>query len=264
MATFQLSPAKAVLLAVQLASNSNLTTLRNLIFQHQKTLHTDLVLRILLSALPESYSSTKYVPFLQDLVNGRIEEDSNLTLDHITLGYLEEMKQLGEKEASKKVRKLHLAPLLWPDAPSDVPEDHVVQFLIHRSMRIDKFTGLLSQLPDLLGPFLDRSAYLRSWMITTVLPLLRLTYQYHPQESPSISIPAFETLDDEAGIAYLLATTGKPGQFSMEVGRDLKGLVGPWMYGNSRAKRRKLRTSSCVKSHGTTLSITMSSKDHGF
>lgn len=234
MAGSKLSPAKALLLAVQLATKATICTLRTLVSQHSKTLRTDIVLRVLLSHLPESLESSEYVPFLQDLVAGTIVEDSKSPVDASAL------EELSEPAASKRVRKLHLLPLLWPNAPVDAPADPLVQFLIHRSLRIDENTGLITQLPDLLVPFLHHSAYLRTWMISTILPLLRLNYEYHPQDGANISIPTFESLDDETGIPMLLSKTGYA-EDENTVGRDLRGLVGPWMYGDTRLKRRRLR-----------------------
>lgn len=241
MAGGDLSPAKVVLLAVQLAHKAELPPLRTLISQHQKTLCTEIVLRVILSHLPESLDSSEYVHFLQDLVDGNIVEDPKFPVDKSVLD------ELSDKEASKKVRKLHLLPLLWPNAPEDAPEDLLTLFLIHRSLRIDENTGLITQIPALVTPFLPRSSYLRTWFISTILPVLRLNYEYHPRDSAAISIPAFERLDDEAGVRLLLSRTVEPGTSSNHdnaLGRDLRGLVGPWMYGNTRLKRRKVRKSS--------------------
>lgn len=239
MARSELSPAKALLLAVQLATKSNLSTLRTLVSKYPKTLHTDIVLRVLLSHLPESLESSEYVPLLEDLVAGNIVEHTNSLIDPSAL------EGLSDVAASKRVRKLHLLPLIWPNAPADAPTDSLVQFLIHRSLRIDENTGLITQLPELLVPFLHRSEFLRTWMISTVLPLLRLNYEYHPQDSAVMSIPTFESLDDETGITILLSRTGSEAtRDENTVGRDLRGLVGPWMYGDTRVKRRRLRKNS--------------------
>ena len=251
MAGGDLSPAKAVLLAVQLAHKAELSTLRTLIYEHQKTLQLDIVLRIILSHLPESLDSSEYVPFLRDLIDGVIVADPNSPVDRSLLD------GLSEKEASKKVRKLHLLPLAWPNAPEDVPEEPLTLFLIHRSLRIDDNTGLITHVPALVTPFIQRSRYLRTWFISTILPLLRLNYEYHPRDGATISVPAFERLDDEAGIRLLLSRTGKPDSGSSSdatVGRDLRGLVGPWMYGNTRSKRRKLRNTSDLDAQEVTLS----------
>lgn len=242
MATTRLSPAKAVLLAVQLASESNISKLRILIALQRRVLRTELVLRILLSHLPESLPTSEYVSFLKDLADGTTVQKASPS--DIDTTHLEE---LNEIDASKQVKKLRLLPLEWPNAPEDSPDEPIVLFLIHRSIRIDEYTGLITEIPGLITPFLERSPYLRTWMITSILPLLRLYYEYHPSDTATISITSFGRLDDEAGLALLLSGTRKQdGGGKDTVGRDIRGLVGPWLYGDTRQKRRKLRRISSL------------------
>jgi hypothetical protein len=239
MADPELPAAKAVLLAVQLTSKADIPSLRTLISGHRKALRNDIILRVLLSYLPESLESSEYVPFLKDLVSGRILEDSKHPVDSSAFN------EISNIEASKKVRKLHLLPLAWLDALAGAPADPLVQFLIHRALRIDENTGLITQVPELLAPFLDHSAYLRTWMISTILPLLRLNYHYHPQNGTVLTILAFENLDDRDGVTLLLSRTGKDSGIEAgedkTVGRDLRGLIGPWIYGDTRRRRQKAR-----------------------
>lgn len=241
MADSSLSPAKAILLAVQASTDADIPTLRTLVAQHRKALRTDIILRLLLTYLPESLDPAEYVPFLQDLASGQISTGESA---HVDTSAVEDISPV---DAIKKVKRLHLLPLAWPSAPEDVPEDPLVLFLIHRAYRIDEETGLITQLPALVSPFLDHSPFLRTWIISTLLPLLRLNYEYHPQDSTVQTISAFEALDDRAGVNLLLRATGRDvndGDDKETIGRDLRGLVGPWLYGDSRSKRRKLRKNS--------------------
>ncbi|KAF4635035.1 hypothetical protein G7Y89_g3069 [Cudoniella acicularis] len=238
MAGSEVSAAKAILLAVQLASKSDIPALETLVSRHRKTLHLEIVLRILLSHLPESLDSSDYVPFLSRLFSGTLVEDPNFSPTS------EVLDDLDESEAKKKARKLHLLPLTWP-YDTDKSPDCLVCFLVLRSLRIDENTGLIAQLPGLLRPFLHQSTFLRTWMISTVLPLLRFNYEYHPEIAVFLTIPNFEKLDDQAGVKLLLSQTGKDTKNNeATVGRDLRGLVGAWMYGDTRWKRRKSRIDS--------------------
>ena len=175
MAVPMLSSARALLLAVHLASETEISALRKLIAQERKALRVDIVLRILLTHLPETLPSSEYVPLLEDLLSGSAREDSHSPIDSSCLS------ELTEKEAFKKVKKLYLLPLAWPNIPADAPEDPFVHFLIHRALRVDQCTGTIIEIPDLLAPFLHMSSYLRTWLISNVLPLLRLSYQYYPE-----------------------------------------------------------------------------------
>jgi len=245
MARSTISPAKAILLAVHLASNSDISNLRTLISQNRKALRTEIVLRILLSHLPECVDPSEYVPLVQELIDGETRDIEELPVDASILS------EITENEASKRVKRLHLLPVTWPNSPADGPDDLLARFLIHRSMRIDQYTGLIDQIPKLISPFIPGSNELRAWMITTVLPLLRLSYEYHPNEHIMTTLGTFERMSDEEGLALLLSGTGKSNSASdgrdaskNNVGRDLRGLVGPWMYGDTRSKRRKLRKES--------------------
>lgn len=239
MARPELSPAKVILLAVHFTGKSDITALRTLVSLYRKTLHTELLLRILLSHLPESFDPSEYVLFIEEIVAGPVVVEEKVTIDSSPLD------ATSDEDAKKKVRKLHLLPLASPAAPQDVPADPLVQFLIHRALRIDEFTGIITQIPELLAPFLGHSPYLRTWLISTILPLLRLNYQYHPDETINITIPKFDTLDDKAGVSLLLSKTGNDeAGHDPTAGRDLRGLVAPWIYGDIRWKRRRARRKS--------------------
>ncbi len=242
MANSSLSQAKAILLAVKAATKADVPALCTLVAQQRKTLRTDIILRILLTYLPESLDPSEYVPFLRDLASGNLSLDDKLEID------ISAVEEISNADANKKVKKLRLLPLAWPSAPTDAPEDPFILFLIHRAYRIDEETGLITQLPELIAPFLNYSQYLRTWMISTLLPLLRLNYEYYPQESTLQTIRSFENLNDRTGVEFLLSRTGKSveneGGNDKRVGRDLRGLVGPWMYGDSQWKRRRVIRSS--------------------
>jgi protein transport protein SEC39 len=242
MANLSLTPANVILLAVQLSIKSDVVTLRTLVAQNRKTLRTSIILRILLTYLPESLDPSKYVQFLLDLSFGQIQNEEAAEFDP------SDLVDVSDVEAHRKVRKLRLLPLAWPSAPPDAPDDDLTLFLIHRAYRIDEQTGLISQIPKLLVPFLDHSKYLRMWMISTLLPLLRLNYEYYPRDSTIQTIEAFERLDDKSGVNLLLTKTRKEleveGDIKKTIGRDLRGLIGPWMYGNIRWKRRRVRRRS--------------------
>jgi hypothetical protein len=239
MAKGNLTAAKVVLLAVSSAIRADVVSLSNLATTYRKILKTDLLLRILLTYLPETLDSSEYVSLITEIDSGR---DSSVPKVKVDASAVED---LSETDAVKNVRKLHLLPLAWPAAPSDAPSDPITLFLIHRAYRIDQQAGLITQLPDLIVPFLERSDYLRTWMLSSLLPLLRLNYEYHPLEGTSQTIEAFEKLEERSAVRLLLSrstSNSEDGAMSNKtVGRDIKGLIGPWMYGDTMRKRRKLR-----------------------
>lgn len=241
MATQGISPAKAILLAVKAAAAADVATLRTLIATCSKTLNP-IFLRILLTYLPESLESSEYV---QLIVEYESETPSNTPRPSIDQSPLE---GISEAQAAQNVRKLRLLKLRMDEKCPDAPEDELILFLLHRAYRIDQETGLITQIPELIAPFLDRSDYLRRWMLATVLPLIRLNYEYHPSSDGTQSLEWFENLDTSSAVKFLLSRTLHPE--GAVVGRnlnivpDVRGLIGPWLYGHNQWKRRK--TSSSV------------------
>ena len=243
-----LSRAHIILSAVQLATDADILKLRQLTARHPDVLKLELLLRILLTYLPESVEPRSYTAFLGDLVTGNLNAIDGANLDAILPA------EVTNDEARKQVRQLHLLPLADPNYSYDSSVDTFTLFLLHRAHRIDTETGALPILPELLEPFLEHSQYLRTWLISTLLPLLRLDYEYYPPRRSTISLEAFGNLDTNLAVSTLLSGAVQQGHLpeNQDIDRDLRGLVGPWMYGKSTRKRRKLdhgrRSSSAVAS----------------
>lgn len=226
-----LNPAQIVLEAVQLASEADITSLRQLITTYPKILKIDLILRILLTFLPESTDPALYTEFLQAASTGGLGKD---------VRYAGPVRSaLSSRDATSRVRRLHLLPLADPTYTYQTTADPLTLFLLHRVQRIEDETGSLLLVSQLIEPFLSHSEHLRTWAISTLLPLLRLDYEYYPQKGLIHSLAAFESMNGKAAIDFLLSEAGEKNEYKSNIGRDLRGLVGPWMYGNNLSKRRK-------------------------
>lgn len=229
-----LSDAHAVLLATHLCANGNLNGLQRLRAHFPSVLGVDLVLRIILTFLPESTEPAVYTPLLQSLRDGSVSQPEGEDPD------ISSVTDIPEAAARKQVRTLHLLPLSYGESiTEDIPADSLTQFLIHRAYRIDSETGLQPLVLQLLEPFIQHSDFLRTWLISTLLPLLRFNYEYNPEKGEAISLEILDCLDSGTAVNTLLSKTERQNEGG-DVGRDLRGLVGPWMYGNGRSKRRKL------------------------
>lgn len=105
---------------------------------------------------------------------------------------------------------------------------------------------MLNLVLELVEPFLEGHDYLRVWFVSVVLPLLRLNFEFYPQDPTAESIEGFGQKDGKEGMELLLARSLKNGPNAdagaegSNVARDMKSLVGPWMYGHTDRKRRKL------------------------
>lgn len=236
----ELSPPQCILLAASLASESNISGLYKLTPARQDVFDLEILLRILLTCLPESLDPAKYITYLHE-TSTRIylEQQEDYEVD------CSPVQRLSEEEVRKKLRKLHLSPLSHPSIAKETVRDPLVVFLIHRAHKIEADTGLLPNVPKLLEPFLDRSIYLRDWFISAILPLIRLDYEYYPQvEGKCTSLVEFERYVGGTGVQTLLSRTlrsVREGTATDEtVGRDFKGILGPWIHGSTQRKRRKL------------------------
>ncbi|KAI1098535.1 secretory pathway Sec39 [Jackrogersella minutella] len=228
------SASRIVLLAAHLAAKSDIESLTALATQHTKVLRQDLLLRILLTFLPETLPPSRYVTLIQRIESGSLETDVELReLDWSSV------QDFTDDEAAKKVRKLHLLPLEWENAYIDGAKDPVSLFLIHRARRVDEEAGLLTQLPDLIVPFLDHAPCVRAWMVSVLLPLLRRNHEYYPYHSTTQTLSSFEKMSDQAAVDLLLSQTGARQEDLVHVGRDLRGLIGPWLYNDARWVREK-------------------------
>lgn len=223
-----MSPAKVILLAVNLTAHANISALTALVQRYGEVLRDELLLRILLTYLPETVDADIYASLVQEISRGniRIHDDTIINSAPIC--------DLDEGEATRKARRLHLLPLTCPHAPTDGQTDPVTLFLFHRTYRVNSETGLLSKIPSLLGPFLSQSVALRTWALSTVLPLFRRSSEFYAQQSSEYSIIEFQQLSDRHAVKYLLSETGRPGTNISSVSRDLRCLVSPWLHNEKR------------------------------
>jgi len=235
-----LSPPQCILLAASLAADSDLKGLYQLTPARQDVFDLELLLRILLTYLPESLDPARYITYLQE-VSSKIylEQHEEYEVD------TSQVDQLSEAEIQKKLRKLSLKPLEHPSVARGAIQDPLVNFLIHRAHTIDQETGLLPHVPKLLEPFLDRSVYLRDWFCSAILPLARFDFEYYPDPDRSaLSLTEFEGYAGEDGVQKLLARTLQSARDGIAtdktVGRDFRGILAPWISGSMQRKRRKL------------------------
>ncbi|KAL6713323.1 hypothetical protein ACLMJK_008788 [Lecanora helva] len=238
MGSTSASRAHVILEAVRYTTDGEIPSLRQLAAERPDTLKLETTLRILLTYLPVGLKPELYTEFLRDLPTissyplRQIPSSSRKPVQH----------DFSDDEARKRVRRLHLTPLVNSSDRYNQDADPLTLFLLHQAHRIDAETGSLELASQLLEPFVDHSETLRTWMISHLLPLLRLDYEYYPHSGPAHSLSEFERLDGASAVQNLLSKAVQQSDPSdtQKIGRDLRGLVGPWMYGERSRKRRKL------------------------
>ena len=247
------SNAHLVLELVKLSINAEPGQLRDFIIQ-QPTLKLNTILRVLLTYLPETIEPHEYHELLVYLSKERADRHT-LSVHPPASSFFND--ELSNAEARDRVRHLRLLPRVQRHEnvldTRILAADPFTQFIIHRAHRIETETGSLPLVSQLVEPFLSHSHYIRVWAISTLLPLLRLDYEYYISEGPTFSFEAFEKLSGHLAIPGLLskATRNKDGGPGGGIGRDIRGLVGPWVYGQNARKRRKLEGSAERRSSAT-------------
>ncbi|CAI7652170.1 unnamed protein product [Penicillium palitans] len=233
MALEELSDAHAILLATQLCVGGNVADLPILQARFPHCFPLERLLRIILTFLPESTEPSQYTPVLQELANS-----SNLPSDRPI--NTSAVQDLSESLARKRVRKLHLRPLQRPDEEDEIASaDPLTKFLIHRAHLIDSETALQPLILELITPFYENSPIIRTWLISSLLPLLRLNYEFYVHRDETISLEILESMDDQTAVNILLSLMSSE-ESNMDLVNNLRGLIGPWLYGGNRSKRRRL------------------------
>lgn len=221
------SPAKLVLLAVEYAKQSDVDSLHQLVIRNDTVFQTELVLRILLTFLPETTPPHAYTKLLQALDN----KDAQQETEHSTLPTVEALEGITDEQAAQRVRKLRLRKLSGPESTAGDGKDSLTTFMFQRSYALDEEAGMLNHVTDLLIPFVGHAPAIRTWLASTVIPLCRRNLEYRSQGAIS-TLREFQELPDRAAVGYLLSPLGLEGHENL--GRDLRVLLSPWIYADSR------------------------------
>ena len=225
--------SRVLLLAVQHAAEGNLEALQALYQNHNRDLRPELLYRVILAHCPSDVPNQDLFSLLHSLEDSTVEHQAQrLHAD------VEPFKYLDDAEVLERLRSIRLPPL---PISSQVPEDDLLsRYFIARAHRTGSSGEDLASLTQTLVPFLDHSLNLRGWFISEVLPILRLNYEYYPDQTISMSLEDLEALRGRLGVERLLENCTKLKSGKSGVVRDLRGLVGPWIYGRQMSKRRKL------------------------
>ncbi|TQV99138.1 hypothetical protein V2A60_004633 [Cordyceps javanica] len=224
----ELSPAKVLLLAAHLAAQKDVRALAALAYRNDSVLRPEVLLRVLLTYLPETVEPCAYTELLRDLSDGQVGFPTDLEPD------TSPVDSISDETATKKAKKLRLLPLSGKNTTTFENHDSICEFLLRRTYRINTEIGALSQLPELLQPFTDSYPYIKYWAASTVFPFVRRSLQCYVNASSEYSLAEFENLPDRNAAIFLLSeSTKRDGE---TVGRALRGLVAPWLYNESRWK----------------------------
>lgn len=213
--------AHVILDAVLYATEADTKSLSKLIHKNPGVVQTHLILRILLTYLPEGIEPSLYIPFLRALTSGDLRvQDDNTPLISPT-------KDLSADEAKRRIKKLKLLNLSQNNTflATDDPFEH---FLVCRAYRIDSEIGSIPLIQELINAFAQQYRNVAIWAASAILPLQRLEQQEF-QESTSLSLLSLSKLHGKTGLRSLLSNSYRDKSFDYST--YLREIVGPWMLG---------------------------------
>jgi protein transport protein SEC39 len=228
-----LSAAHIIVLATELCSRADFEGFQALQHLRPDVLGAEICCRILLTVVSENEHPDQYVPLLKQLRGTPVGDISAKTIE------VSSVEELSEEDVRRRIRYMRLERLKSVNLDELGADDIVARFVIQQAYKVDAETGDLPAILQLVEPFVDGAQPLRRWLISNLLPLLRLDYEYYSEGSSGIPLAAFQDLEGGEGLDLILQRAktreGKP-----YIARDLRGVVGPWMYGARSSKRRKL------------------------
>ena len=228
-----LSAAQIIVLGTELCSKAEYDGFRALQQRRPDVLVAELCCRILLTYVSGNEDPIQYVPILKQLSGAAVDHVSEKVID------ISCVKDLSEADSRKRVRQMRLERLKVFQDEGCGTEDIVARFVLQQAYRMDTETGDLPAILQLVEVFVDENEFLRRWLISNLLPLFRLDYEYYFAGESGLSLENLRRLEGIDGVDVLLQKA-KGGNEKTYIGRDLRGIVGPWMYGARSSKRRKL------------------------
>ncbi|KAJ6258381.1 hypothetical protein Dda_6421 [Drechslerella dactyloides] len=193
-----LSPARAVLLAVHVTSQSDVPALRRLVQLQRTVLRPRVVLDVLLRFLPESVAVEEYVQFVKDLVDGRIGGGGNGTGEAgdvgeggVDVGFVEGVSEVSARLTLEGIG----VPEGWHSGgiSTDSGEDILTPWVYARARAIDRETGALNLTDSLVAQFLETSPSIYAWYVGTVAVLRWLVFTSPAAQSSYITPGSFST-----------------------------------------------------------------------
>lgn len=233
----ELTNAHFILDAVRQVSEEDLDGLLKVVRWRRDVLPNSLIYRLLLSFSPtETADQSKLVQFLKSL---RDASQAPVNHDEPTLDPA--ISILSRSEALRQCRGLRLRSI--PEHAAISTESELANFVIEWAKRLELMNGAAQPPADFVEQFIEHDPDLRHWYETYLIPVLRLQYEFYPDNEGVIGVQDMERLSGAGGVKTLLQYAERE-QKPSDIARDLDFVVGPWVRGASRAKRRKVEYSA--------------------
>src|SRR5271156_5509795 len=145
----QLSDAAILLLAANLASIPDLSSLNALVAQYPDVLDLTSMLQVLLNVLPETTPPEDYVGIVYRLSR---RESVTLSSYQIPPSYINEVSRLSQKSIRSKLANFNLQPLTISPTSTEEIQQNLVQWFFDRARRIEQETGMIELARRLVLP----------------------------------------------------------------------------------------------------------------
>lgn len=232
-----LSNAHALLLAVQAASDGDLGLLLKIVGWRHDVLSNTLTYRLLLSFYPMETTEPRAIRDFLQILKGSSNEANASEIPSLDPS----ISSLSRNEAIRRCRDLFLRPI--PTHSSIDTQSEFTNFVVEWAKRLEQLDGTVQPSAEFVQQFVEQDPDLQLWYETYLVPTLRLQYEFYPDEVDIITLEDMEKVTGSTAIKTLMQHAQRQQDPSVLV-RDLDQVVSPWVYGEQRAKRRKLDQSS--------------------
>jgi hypothetical protein len=206
----QLSNEAVLLLAANLASIPQLSSLQALILGYPDVLHFTTVLEILLKIVPETTSPEDYLRLLYKSYRGDIEV---FEASRISNSSIEQVKTLSQQACRRKLLKYQLN-LSDASVNIELKDTLLANWFLDRARRVEKETGMIDlarrlvlpdtgEFPQTPTPFPPKAVTVWGKGIIQVLE----NFIFDNDDEDELQLILFENLDPDSAIRLLLSRT---------------------------------------------------------
>jgi Secretory pathway protein Sec39 len=220
----QLSDPAILLLAANLASIPDLSSLNALVAQYPDVLNLTSMLQVLLKVLPETTLPEDYLGIVYRLSR---PESEPLSSYQIPTSYIHEIARLSQKSIRSKLADFNLE---LPTSSHEDIQQALVQWFFDRARRIEQETGMIELARRLVLPNQNEfnqdppfpPSPVTIWGNGVLKVLERFIFENNDEDELQLS--AFENLDPESAVRLLLSRTTPD-----TISRTFRELVKPFI-----------------------------------
>ena len=223
-----LSDAAVLLLAANLASVPQLASLQALITAYPDLLHFSVVLRLLLTILPETISPEDYLPLVYSLYRN---DTATLPFDpsRIPSAFIDQVSNLSQAALRRRLSLFELSDIPTPRIKPEDYQNTLIQWFFDRARKVEEATGMIDLarrlvLPDPKSfeqspPFPPAAVTLWGKGIVQVLE----TFIFDNEGEDELQLLSFENLDPDSGVRFLLYRST-----AETISRNVRHLIAPF------------------------------------